>query len=102
MMTASGLARGFQWISYHYNAFLLASNQLEKTLDLGGPVHVKVGFILIDEMIRAVTQSEGDALAKLHATISFSSKFAFDNQDLCVFLTFLTTELKADVDLAPP
>ena len=60
----------------------------------------KVRFI--DEMIRTVTQSDGDALAKLHTTISFSSKFAFENQDLCVFLTFLTTELKADVDLEPP
>jgi AcrR family transcriptional regulator len=60
----------------------------------------KVRFI--DEMIRTVTQSDGDALAKLHTTISFSSKFALENEDLCVFLTFLTTELKADVDLEPP
>jgi AcrR family transcriptional regulator len=60
----------------------------------------KVRFI--DEMIRTITQIDGDALARLHATISFSSKFALQNQDLCVFLTFLTTELKADVDLEPP
>jgi AcrR family transcriptional regulator len=60
----------------------------------------KVSFI--DQMIRTVTAHEGDALAKLHKTISFSSDFAINHQDLCVFLTFLTTELKADVDLEPP
>jgi len=59
----------------------------------------KVRFI--DEMIQTVTKYHGDALEKLHRTISFSSQFALENQHLCVFLTFLTTELKADVDLEP-
>jgi AcrR family transcriptional regulator len=56
----------------------------------------------IDQMIQTVNEHKGDALAKLHSTITFSSKFALENQDLCVFLTFLTTELKADVDFEQP
>lgn len=56
----------------------------------------------IDQMILTVTDYEGDALAKLHRAISFSADFAQKNQDLCVFLTFMTTELNADVDLEPP
>jgi AcrR family transcriptional regulator len=59
----------------------------------------KVRFI--DEMIQTVKEHEGDALAKLHCTFSYNSRFALENQDLCVFLTFLTTELKADVDFEP-
>jgi len=55
----------------------------------------------IDEMIRTVTEHEGSALEKLHHTFSFSSRFAYEHQNLCVFLTFLTTELKADVDFEP-
>jgi AcrR family transcriptional regulator len=58
--------------------------------------------LFIDQMIRTVMEFEGDALAKLHRAISFSADFAQANQDLCVFLTFMTTELKADVDLEPP
>ena len=30
-----------------------------------------------------------------------SAKFASEHENLCVFLTFLTTELKADVDFEP-
>jgi AcrR family transcriptional regulator len=52
----------------------------------------------IDKMIRTVTEHEGNALEKIHHTFSFSSRFAYEHQNLCVFLTFLTTELKADVD----
>lgn len=55
----------------------------------------------LDEMMRAVTEYEGDAIEKLHRAISFNSKFALENQDLCIFLTFLTTELNADVDFEP-
>jgi AcrR family transcriptional regulator len=55
-----------------------------------------------DEMMRAVTEYQGNAIEKLHRAISFNSKFALENQDLCVFLTFLTTELSADVDFEPP
>lgn len=46
-------------------------------------------------------QCSGNALEKLHRVVSFNSQFALENQDLCVFLTFLTTELNADVDFEP-
>ena len=55
----------------------------------------------IGGMVEAVEQVKGDALEKIHLVISFNSKFAVENQDLCVFLTFLTTELNADVDFEP-
>jgi AcrR family transcriptional regulator len=56
----------------------------------------------LDQMMRAVTEYQGDAIEKLHHAITFNSKFALENQDLCIFLTFLTTELNADVDFEPP
>ena len=55
----------------------------------------------IDELIRTVTEYPGNAFEKLNRAISFSSGFALNNLDLCVFLTVLTTELNADVDFEP-
>jgi AcrR family transcriptional regulator len=55
----------------------------------------------IDEVIRFANDGEGNALDKLHRYISFSAQFASEHQNLCVFLTFLTTELKADIDFEP-
>jgi TetR/AcrR family transcriptional regulator, cholesterol catabolism regulator len=55
----------------------------------------------IDGMIRFANEGEGDALDKLHRCISFSAQFASEHENLCVFLTFLTTELSADVDFEP-
>ena len=55
----------------------------------------------IGGMSDAVHECQGDALDKIHRVISFNSRFALENQDLCVFLTFLTTELNADVDFEP-
>ncbi len=55
----------------------------------------------IGGMIEAVEQCTGSALDKIHCLITFNSQFAVENQDLCVFLTFLTTELHADVDFEP-
>ena len=52
----------------------------------------------IDQMIRTIDEYEGNAIEKLNRAISFSSEFAMKNLALCVFLTFLTTELNADVD----
>jgi AcrR family transcriptional regulator len=52
----------------------------------------------IEELIKTVNEYEGNALDKLNCAISFSSDFALTNPDLCVFLTFLTMELNADVD----
>ena len=52
----------------------------------------------VDELIRDVDAFEGNAVAKLHRAISFNAEFASKNLELCVFLTFLTTELKADID----
>jgi AcrR family transcriptional regulator len=55
----------------------------------------------IGGMVDALEQCTGSALDKVHRLITFNSKFAVENQDLCVFLTFLTTELHADVDFEP-
>ena len=55
----------------------------------------------IDQLIRIVDEIEGNAIEKLNGAISFSSQFATENIELCVFLTFLTTELNADVDFLP-
>jgi len=60
----------------------------------------KIKFI--DGMIRSTNEYQGNALEKLHHIISFNSQFAFENHDLCIFLTFLTTELNAAVDFEPP
>jgi AcrR family transcriptional regulator len=55
----------------------------------------------LDEMIRFVNEADGNALDKLHRIISFSARFVAEHENLSVFLTFLTTELKADVDFEP-
>lgn len=55
----------------------------------------------IGGMIAALEQGPGNALDRINCVISFNSRFALENQDLCVFLTFLTTELNADVDFEP-
>ncbi len=55
----------------------------------------------LEEMIRVANEVEGNALDKLHRIITFSARFASENQNACAFLTFLTTELKADVDFEP-
>lgn len=55
----------------------------------------------IEVMVTIVNRYPGDAIAKLNCAISFSSRFALKNPDLCLFLTFLTTELSADVDFEP-
>lgn len=55
----------------------------------------------IDKMIKTVNSHIGNAIEKLNCAITFSSRFALENPDLCLFLTFLTTELNADVDFEP-
>jgi AcrR family transcriptional regulator len=55
----------------------------------------------IGGMIEVLQESSGNALDKIHRVISFNSRFAVENQELCVFQTFLTTELYADVDFEP-
>lgn len=55
----------------------------------------------IEGLTAAIDGREGNAVDKLHAVISFLSKFAAENTYLCVFLTFLTTELNTDVDFEP-
>lgn len=55
----------------------------------------------IGGMRAALEECTGHALGRLHRVISFNSKFAVDHEDLCVFLSFLTTELNADVDFQP-
>lgn len=55
----------------------------------------------IDQMIRAVDEFQGNAIEKIHHAISFNAAFAVKNLELCVFLTFLSTELSADADFQP-
>jgi len=55
----------------------------------------------IGGMIDTLKNSPGNALNRIHDVISFNSRFALENQYLCVFLTFLTTELNTDVDFEP-
>ncbi len=55
----------------------------------------------IDQMIKAVDGFQGNAIEKLHHAISFNAAFAVKNLELCVFLTFLSTELSADADFQP-
>jgi AcrR family transcriptional regulator len=59
----------------------------------------KAGFV--GGMADNVRDCPGDALDRLNWVISFNAKFAAQHEDLCVFLTFLTTELNADVDFRP-
>jgi AcrR family transcriptional regulator len=59
----------------------------------------KAGFV--DCIAEHLRDFPGDALDKINWVISFNARFAAQNQDLCVFLTFLTTELNADVDFRP-
>lgn len=55
----------------------------------------------IGGMIETLEQSSGNAMDRIRRVISFNSRFALENKDLCVFLTFLATELNADVDFEP-
>jgi AcrR family transcriptional regulator len=55
----------------------------------------------LDGVIQFANDGEGNALDKLERCISFSAQFASEHENLCVFLTFLTTELNADVDFEP-
>lgn len=55
----------------------------------------------LDEIVDDVNRFEGNALVKIHRVISLLSKFALENTYLCVFLTFLTTEMNTDVDFEP-
>ena len=52
----------------------------------------------VDQMIQATTQYPGNSVKKLNYALSFNSRFAQKNPDLCVFLSFLTTELNSDID----
>ena len=52
----------------------------------------------IDQLIRVVTEYDGDPIAKLHHAISFNAKFAIKNLELCLFLDYLTAGLNADMD----
>lgn len=56
----------------------------------------------IDQLIRTVTEFEGDPVSKLHRAISFNAKFAARNPELCLLLDYLTAELNADIDFLPP
>lgn len=55
----------------------------------------------LEAMILDSQDHPGNAVEKLHRIISFNARFAFENQDLVVFLTFLTTELNVDVEFEP-
>jgi AcrR family transcriptional regulator len=55
----------------------------------------------LDAMTRQAEEHPGNAVEKLNHIFSFNAAFALENQDLVVFLTFLTTELKVDVEFEP-
>jgi AcrR family transcriptional regulator len=55
----------------------------------------------IGGIVEELEQCAGNALDRMHRVFTFNSRFAAENQDLCVFLTFLTSELNADVDFEP-
>jgi TetR/AcrR family transcriptional regulator, cholesterol catabolism regulator len=55
----------------------------------------------IGGIVEDLGHCSGNALDQIHSVISFNSRFALQNKDLCVFLTFLTTELNTDVDFEP-
>jgi TetR/AcrR family transcriptional regulator, cholesterol catabolism regulator len=54
-----------------------------------------------NEIVTEINMFDGNALEKIHRTFSLLAKFASENTDFCVFLTFLTTEMNADVDFEP-
>ena len=56
---------------------------------------------ILDKMIDDVNDFEGNALEKIQRVITLQSKNAAENTYLCIFLTFLTTELNTDVDYEP-
>ncbi len=58
-------------------------------------------FHFLGGLVAALDKDEGNALDKLHRVISFLSRFATENTYMCVFLSFLTTELNTDVDFEP-
>ena len=55
----------------------------------------------LKEIKRLAIANPGNALEKLNQIISFNARFAVQNENLCVFLTFLSTELTTDVDFEP-
>lgn len=55
----------------------------------------------IHGMLEALGQCSNNALDRINCVIAFNCRFVIENQHLCVFLTFLTTELNADVDFEP-
>lgn len=55
----------------------------------------------IGGLVEAIETCEGNALDKLNRVISHCSTFAVEHTYLCVFLTFLTTELNSDVNFEP-
>ena len=55
----------------------------------------------LNEIKRLAMANSGNALEKLNQIISFNARFAAQNENLCVFLTFLSTELTTDVDFEP-
>jgi len=56
---------------------------------------------IFDTMVNDISAFEGNTLEKIHRVISLSSQVATENTYLCVFLTFLTTEMNTDVDFEP-
>lgn len=55
----------------------------------------------IDRLIESVKVLQGNPVDKLYEVFKYAARFARDNQDLCVFLTFMTIELKANMDAQP-
>ena len=52
--------------------------------------------LCIEQLIKEVSGYPGSPYDKIHYCISFISRFAVTNANLCIFLSSLTTELKDD------
>jgi AcrR family transcriptional regulator len=74
-----------------YSHFESKADLLHKILD-------KFKTEYLDEMMRNVTDYDGDAVSKIHRLISFNAKFGDKNIGLLLFLAFLSHELNADSD----
>ena len=55
----------------------------------------------IDRMAETISRKKGSPIDRLYEAFKFASRFVLENQNLCVFLTFMSIELKADMDLEP-
>lgn len=54
-----------------------------------------------DRLIETVSSFDGSPVDQLYEAFKFASRFVLENRNLCVFLTFMSIELKGDMDIEP-